>query len=102
MDQTKRILEMERALDDSADAVQKLLSAMEGYAAVQGRMQALFEYYFGPMWRADYEADSRGELPGDLKRGVLTEDAVYDLFSENQKLLEQLCRLAEAHKKYPD
>ena len=27
----------------------------------------------------DYEADERGELPPDLKRGVLSQDALYDL-----------------------
>ena len=27
----------------------------------------------------DYEADERGELPPDLKRGVLSQDALYNL-----------------------
>jgi hypothetical protein len=29
-----------------------------------------------------YEADERGELPPDLKRGVLSQDALYDLLEE--------------------
>ena len=30
-------------------------------------------------WREDYEADELGELPPDLKRGVLSQDALFDL-----------------------
>ena len=36
-------------------------------------------YYTSGEWREDYEADERGELPPDLKRGVLSQDALYDL-----------------------
>lgn len=36
-------------------------------------------YYTSGQWRDDYEADERGELPPDLKRGVLSQDALYDL-----------------------
>ena len=44
---------------------------------------ALLEaYYTSGDWREDYEADERGELPPDLKRGVLSQDALYDLLEE--------------------
>lgn len=42
----------------------------------------LMDYYFGGQWLADYQADERGELPKDLKRGVLSEDGVWNLLSE--------------------
>ena len=32
----------------------------------------------------DYEADEAGKLPADLKRGVLSEDALFDLLEENR------------------
>jgi len=37
----------------------------------------LTEYYESPLWMEDYESDERGELPKELKRGVLSEDGVY-------------------------
>ena len=41
---------------------------------------ALLEtYYTSGQWREDYEADERGELPPDLKRGVLSQDGLYEL-----------------------
>ena len=39
----------------------------------------LEEYYTSGEWRGDYEADEAGLLPPDLKRGVLSQDGVYNL-----------------------
>ena len=39
-------------------------------------------YYASGEWMEDYEADERGELPPDLKRGVLSQDALYELLEE--------------------
>jgi len=42
----------------------------------------LLFYYDNGLWLTDYQADERGELPSDLKRGVLSEDGVYNFLSE--------------------
>lgn len=42
----------------------------------------LSDYYLGGQWLLDYRADERGELPKDLKRGVLSEDGVWNLLTE--------------------
>ena len=34
--------------------------------------------------RKDYEADEEGKLPADLKRGILSEDALFDLLEDNR------------------
>ena len=39
----------------------------------------LTDYYFGGQWLLDYQADERGELPRDLKRGVLSQDGIWNL-----------------------
>lgn len=47
-----------------------------------GELKArLTEYYGGPLWRADFEMDGQGLLPEGLKRGVLSEDGVWNLFT---------------------
>ena len=46
------------------------------------KLRMLEVYYTSGEWREDYEADERGELPPDLKRGVLSQDALYDLLEE--------------------
>ena len=40
-------------------------------------------YMESGLWLSDYMADERGELPRDLKRGVLSEDGLYNLLWED-------------------
>lgn len=49
------------------------------------KLRLLEAYYTSGEWREDYEADERGELPPELKRGVLSQDALDDLL-EGQEL----------------
>ena len=39
----------------------------------------LMDYYESGLWLADYTLDEQGLLPRDLKRGVLSQDGVWDL-----------------------
>lgn len=39
-------------------------------------------YYEGGQWRKDYELDEQGLLPPTLKRGVLSQDGVFDLLAK--------------------
>ena len=71
-ERTERIREMEARLDRLRD----WLANPEG--EMEEDVRALEEYYRSPLWRADFEADEAGELPADLKRGVLSEDGLYD------------------------
>ena len=48
------------------------------------KLRLLDEYYTSGEWREDYEADERGELPPNMKRGVLSQDALYDLLEERK------------------
>jgi hypothetical protein len=45
---------------------------------------ALSAYYSSGEWLEDYEADERGEFPPDLKRGVLSQDGLYNLLEETK------------------
>ena len=54
----------------------------------QKKIIALEHYYEGGCWKKDFEDDEAGLLPSYLKRGVLTEDAIYDLLTDNDELLE--------------
>lgn len=46
---------------------------------IEQKLRLLEAYYTSGQWREDYEADEQGLLPEDLKRGVLSQDALYDL-----------------------
>ena len=55
---------------------------IERIKRMEAYYEALREYMDSGLWLSDYEADERGELPKDLKRGVLSEDGLYDLLTE--------------------
>lgn len=42
----------------------------------------LWQYMDSGLWKEDFEADERGELPANLKRGVLSEDGLWNLLEE--------------------
>ena len=90
MTQTERIRKMESYLDEAEETMAKLADAMDAYEKVQDKYYELGSYYGSPDWMADYEADEAGELPADLKRGVLSEDAVYDLITDHGDLMKRM------------
>lgn len=92
MKQIERIEKMEGYLNASEKAVQELSEALERYEEVLGSLKKLSDYYGSTLWMRDYETDEAGKLPSDLKRGVLSEDAVYDLLTEHHELVLRMSR----------
>lgn len=78
----ERIRRMEFYFDTVSQAVSGGADSALNEPPIKAMLNALTEYYENGQWLADYEADERGELPSDLKRGVLSQDAVYDLLCE--------------------
>lgn len=89
----KRIRRMEMNLDESQKAMEKLAAAMDQYEAVQEKYYKLARYYGSSLWLEDYEADEAGQLPSELKRGVLSEDGVYNLLLEHRDLMKRLQKI---------
>lgn len=78
----ERILQMEKYLDEVLDAAKNCPDSIKENGAIRAKIQLLTEYYESPQWLEDYECDERGELPTDLKRGVLAQDTLYDLLEK--------------------
>lgn len=78
MDNIERIRKMEEHFDLLAKEVEGggELSQMAIDAA-----NVLSEYLSSGDWLCDYELDSKHLLPRDLKRGVLSQDGLYDLLT---------------------
>ena len=96
MEQIERIREMENCLDVSEKSIRELLEALSAFEEIQPQFRQLNDYYGSDQWMQDYSDDEAGELPQDLKRGVLSEDAVYDLITENRELLVRMLKLVTA------
>ena len=93
MKQIDRIQEMERCLDLTEEAVKKLTEALDVYEKNQKAIRKLFDYYGSTLWMKDYEDDEAGKLPSDLKRGVLSEDAVYDMITDHHEAILRMSRI---------
>lgn len=88
--QVARIRRMERNLNTAVAAVKRLTAALDKWEAVQDAIAALDEYYGSDLWRQDFADDEAGLLPADLKRGVLSEDGIWNLLSDARSLNDRL------------
>ena len=86
MEQIERIKLMEQHLDRASQAVIRLSAALEQYAAAQESLKVLNDYYGSDEWKQDFADDEAGLLPNDLKRGVLSEDAIWNVLSDSKEL----------------
>ena len=86
----KRISEMEEILDRATALIASLEKDLDGFEKLQSDIQKLEAYYTGSDWKNDLKLDEEGKLPVDLKRGVLSEDGIYDLLEKNREMLERV------------
>lgn len=77
---------MEDKFDKALRGAAALDAALEQFRAISSDMEELIAYYESDLWREDFNADEEGKLPADLKRGVLSEDGIYNLLTDYQRL----------------
>ena len=51
-------------------------------------IETLESYYSSQQWKDDFALDEAGKLPDSLKRGVLSEDGIYDLLDKYKNIVE--------------
>ena len=91
--QMQRIAAMEQALDRAQAAVDGLDRALDAYHDALPDIRALAGYLQSREWKKDFAADEAGVLPPELKRGVLSEDGIYDLLTSDDALRARLAAL---------
>ena len=88
--QLARIRLMERHLNRATAAVKRLEAALDKWEDAQEAIAALEEYYGSDLWKQDLADDEAGRLPADLKRGVLSEDGIWNLLTDARDLTSRL------------
>ena len=88
--QLARIRKMERRLNRASAAVKRLEAALVKWEDAQEAIAALNEYYGSDLWKQDLADDEAGHLPADLKRGVLSEDGIWNLLTDCRELTSRL------------
>ena len=79
-----RIEEMERIFDVLRSFSKAKPEAVFSHPHLKEMLDTLVEYYDGGQWLKDYEADEKGLFPNNLKRGVLSQDGLYNLLTALQ------------------
>ena len=90
MKQTERINDMEQLMERASSAVINFSAALDKFVEAQQAIAALSDYYGSDEWKQDYADDEAGLLPADLKRGVLSEDGIWNLLADNRELMNRM------------
>ncbi len=83
-----RVSDMEEILDKAREIMDKAREDQEEFLRFQPRIKRLAAYYESRFWKDDFALDEAGALPKELKRGVLSEDGIYNALELNKELLE--------------
>ena len=90
MKQTERINDMEQLMERASSAVINFSAALDKFVEAQQAIAALNDYYGSDEWKQDFADDEAGLLPADLKRGVLSEDGIWNLLADNRELMNRM------------
>ena len=80
----ERIKWMEQRYNNALAAIKD--GSAVSLKAVKEDVAELSKYYGSELWKQDFAADEAGKLPPDLKRGVLSEDGIWNLLSDYREM----------------
>lgn len=86
----QHIYRYESILDNAIQKMDAIEKKIAEYETFQTEIQKLEAYYTSPQWKADIAADEAGQYPDKLKRGVLSEDGIWNMLERNRVLLERI------------
>ena len=82
--QIERIKWMEQRFNNALAAIKD--EATVSLKAIKEDFAELSKYYGSDLWKLDFAADEAGRLPSGFKRGVLSEDGIWNLLSDYREL----------------
>jgi len=96
----EHITEMEAILDSHSHRLKELQTLLDELKGSKDDYNRLIEYYYSDLRRQDIEDDQQGLIDQNMKRGVLSEDAIYDLLSDNYQCSIEMLELAVDYLKH--
>lgn len=86
----QHIYAMENILDKATHMMDTLEKKIAEYEDFQAEIKKLEAYYTSQQWKDDYAMDEAGKYPAKLKRGVLSQDAVWNMLERNKELSRRI------------
>ncbi len=97
MEQIERIQAMEEKLNAARSAIEAMEAALKEYAAARADILDLDNYLKSEAWRQDFAADEAGLLPAGLRRGVLSEDGIFNVLEADAALRPALRQALQSY-----
>lgn len=88
----QHIYQMESLLNKATKRLDALEKIISDYEKFQSEIQKLEEYYTSQQWKDDFAMDEAGEFPEKLRRGVLSEDGIYNFLERNKEMMDWIKR----------
>ena len=98
-DTVNRIKAMEKRMRRAEKVLKSMEYALDEWDMMNSDLKVLNKYLGSEDWKADLKADEEGMLPANLRRGVLSEDGIWNLLVDQRVLIQ---RLYELIKKEPE
>ena len=94
MEQIERIKAMEEHLNKASQAVKALSDALDLYTESMESIEIIDDYLASDEWEQDFADSEAGNLPKDLKCGVLSEDGIWNMLDDVNEINMEMIRLA--------
>ena len=88
--QIERIKWMEQRFNKALAAIKD--GTVDSLKAIKDDIAELNKYYSSELWKMDFAADEAGKLPPDLKRGVLSEDGIWNLLADYRETQKKIVK----------
>ena len=88
----ERIKKMEEKLDNVTPKVNAFEESLGNLNSAFEDIKVLSDYY-KKEWKEDYEADEQGKIPKEVKRGVLSQDTLFDLLAKLNEMEKDITEL---------
>ena len=88
--QVERIKWMEQRFNYALAAIKD--GTVDSQKAIKDDIAELSKYYGSELWKLDFAADEAGKLPPDLKRGVLSEDGIWNLLADYHETQKKIVK----------
>ena len=82
--QIERIKWMEQRFNNAMAAIKD--GTVDSLKVIKDDIAELSKYYGSELWKQDFATDEAGKLPPNLKRGVLSEDGIWNLLSDYREI----------------
>ena len=94
MNDYSHITEMENILNEYDDKINKMQELLDFFNNNMENYNKLIEYYYSEKRNQDLIDDEKNLIPQDLKRGVLSEDGIYNMLTSHDSLAIEMLETA--------